>query len=193
MLLTGMLLPVPPYSIAAYIIMQFCHFRGMPSFVFQVLYFYLPLCSRHTNCQAGSVPVPAAALPAPATATSLGVARPSSLPALAAASFQRLWCLPLPHPLGQRAHPCRRQRPASSAAGTGQLPAPPVPATATSGGGSVGNYPTRSLDCARSSDDNSDTRPDHQVLDRGAMPPQTTADMLSPVHAQSCSHVVPLS
>ena len=187
-----MLLPVPPYSISAYIIMQFCHFSGMPSFVSGPLFLFASLqqayklpgrkCARpcrsaagagHCHVPGGSTPVLAAGagssqLPAPlvpATAISSGAARPSLPPA--ATSFQR-----------------RRRRPASSAACASHCHIR---------GGSVGNYPTRSLDCASSSDYNSDTRPDHQVLDRGAMAPQTTADMLSPVHAQSCSHVVPLS
>ena len=54
---------------------------------FQVLFFNWPLYSRHTNCQAGSTPVPTAALPAPVAATSRGAARPSSPAAQTAASL----------------------------------------------------------------------------------------------------------
>ena len=42
---------------------------------------------------------------------------------------------------------------------------------------SVWNYPTRSRDGASSSDDNSDTGPDHADRDRGATPPRTSAGM----------------
>ena len=54
----------------------------------------------------------------------------------------------------------------------------------------VWNYPTRSLDGASSSDDNSDTGPDHPDRDLGATPPRTTADSPCAVRAQSRSHIV---
>ena len=80
--------PIPPYSTVAYIIMQFCHFCGMHSFVSGPLFQFAAL-QQHTNCPAGRAPVravSAAALPAPAT--SRGAVRPSSPPAQTAASFK---------------------------------------------------------------------------------------------------------
>ena len=73
-------------------LMQFCHFCGMHSFVsgplFQFAVVYACFTAGIQNCPAGSAPVPTAALPAPATATSPGAARPSSPQMHAEASFK---------------------------------------------------------------------------------------------------------
>ena len=82
-----MLLPVPPDSTLAYIIMQFCHVCGMQSFVSGLLFQFASLRSLQQAYKPaqpelqrpGSAQVPAAALPAPATATSsAAVAGPCS-------------------------------------------------------------------------------------------------------------------
>ena len=88
-----MLLPVHPDSTIAFIIMKFCHFCGMQSFVSGSICLFQ---AGIQNCPGGSTPVPSAALPAPATATSRGAARPSS-------------CRRRPRP------PARARRPASAA------------------------------------------------------------------------------
>ena len=86
---------MPPSSTIAYIIMQFCHLYGIAGMHIFVSggqnQAYILIC-RFTagiqNCLAGSAPVPTAALPAPAMATTRGAARPTSPPApkLAAAA-----------------------------------------------------------------------------------------------------------
>ena len=106
----GWLLPLPPDSTVAYIIMQFRNFCGMQRFVSGPLFTSISsFTAGLQNCPAGSVPVPAAgasrdqvpAPPAPVTATSQGAARPSSppAPAIAAGRGRRRW----PRPLYQEA------------------------------------------------------------------------------------------
>ena len=73
----------------------------------------------------------------------------------------------------------------------GRAVARPPPPPLSPGPG-VWNYPTRSRDCASSSDEHSDTGPDHPDRNRGDTAPRTTADSPCAVRAQSHSHVVPI-
>ena len=63
------------YNGVAYIIMRFCHFCGMHSFVSGPLLQICRFTAGKQNCPAGSAPVPAEALRTPATATSRGASR----------------------------------------------------------------------------------------------------------------------